>query len=137
MKKSSGKPSRIKGPEIRVQKVSDSGREVVGSRRWIYSLAVVAALIIVLLIINPCTRCHNRKDKNEKLSVIRWLEWGIRSSEIDKKAAIEKERLARLARRIATTKKDQKETSMRKPIEEKKIIDFGTKLELVPPPSTR
>jgi hypothetical protein len=137
MKKGTGKPSRIKGPEIHVQTVYAPPREEARSRTWIYPLAVAAALIILLLIINPCSRCHNRTVQDGKSSAFRWLEWGIRSSDIDKKAAIEKERLAFKMRRRIPAKKEQKETTIIKPVEEKKVIDFGTKLELVPPPSTR
>jgi hypothetical protein len=136
MKKGAGKPSRIRGSENRIHIMYDPGKKKAGSRAWLYSLAVAAVLILLVLIINPCTRCHTSKYKNETSSAIRWIEWGIRSSNVDKKAAIEKERLSFLMKRRITTKKEQKETPAVKPAE-KKVIDLGTKLELIPPPSTR
>lgn len=137
MKKGSGKPSRIRGTEIHVQSMPQPARKGVRSRTWIYPLAAAAVIIILLLIINPCTLCHNRKVENETSKAIRWIEWGISYSEIDKKAEVEKKMAALRTRRANAAKKEQKETTVIRPVEEKKVLDFGTKLELVPPPSTR
>lgn len=68
--------------------------------------------------------------------MIRWIEWGIRSSGIEKRPLLSKKRPARETRIITKIKKEPKDSSNIKSVEEKKIIDFGTKLELVPPPDS-
>ena len=69
--------------------------------------------------------------------MIRWIEWGIRSSDIEKNPSLAKKRPTHAARIITSTKKElkkeHKEASNIKSAEEKKIIDFGTKLDLIPP----
>jgi hypothetical protein len=140
MKKSTGKPSRIKGPENRIQVLSEPAKKEVNSRKWVYPVAAVTVLIIILMIIFPCSRRHNNEDRTGKRSMIRWIEWGICSSGIEKKPPLSKKRPAHAARIITSTKKElkkeHKESSSIKSAEEKKIIDFGTKLELVPPPDS-
>jgi hypothetical protein len=136
MKKSTGKPSRIKGPENRIQVLSEPAKMKVNSRKWVYPVAAVTALIILLMIIFPCSRRHDHKDQIRNVSMIKWIEWGVRSSGIERKPLLSKKRQARETRIITTIKKEYKEASNIKTIEEKKVIDFGTKLELVIPPDS-
>jgi hypothetical protein len=137
MKKSTGKPSRIKGPKNRIQALSVLATKEVNSRKWVYPLTAVTAIIILLMIIFPCSRRHNHKDQIKKVSMLKWIEWGIRSSGVEKKPLLSKIRPAGETRIITTIKKkEHKEASNIKSTEEKKIIDIRTKLELIPPPDT-
>jgi hypothetical protein len=102
-----------------------------------YPLAAVTAVIMVLLIIRPCSRCHTTPDQNRRLSATQWIERGIRSTDLNKNAILEKNKMKSQVRRITAPASEKTKAASIKSAKEKKIIDFGIKLELIPPPKTR
>lgn len=161
MKKSSGRPARIRGQELpeRERPVPATTRTDERRRKWIGPVTAAAVVIILALIILPCQYRQCGKVRGRGVPSYRWVLSGVPSSVYEKHPVGKEARpIHGLNRRIprrpdkpadkageetnkdaSRNAKDQSGTSERStPVPEKpKIHDFGTKLELVIPESEK